>query len=143
MSRILGIDYGEKRVGVAVSDEAAEFAFPLEVLVNDKNIFEKLKKICQEKEIKEIVLGLPLDFQGRPTHATEGAEKFKIKLEQKLNLPVIFEDEVLTTKAAERPFQKKRFDSQRVRKQKTLPKIAASAAALILKTYLQRKKDIQ
>jgi len=116
MSRILGIDYGEKRVGVAVSDEAAEFAFPLEVLVNDKNIFEKLKKICQEKEIKEIVLGLPLDFQGRPTHATEGAE---------------------------RPFQKKRFDSQRVRKQKTLPKIDASAAALILKTYLQRKKDIQ
>ncbi|KKS58013.1 MAG: hypothetical protein UV22_C0008G0029 [Parcubacteria group bacterium GW2011_GWA2_42_35] len=67
----------------------------------------------------------------------------KIKLEQKLNLPVIFEDEVLTTKAAERPFQKKRFDSQRVRKQKTPPKIDASAAALILKTYLQRKKDIQ
>lgn len=140
MSRILGIDYGEKRVGAAVSDEAAEFAFPLEVLDNDKSIFEKLKKICREKEIKEIVLGLPLDFMGKPTHATAGAKKFKIKLEQELGLSVVFENETLTTKAAERLPPKKRFDSQRVRKQKTLPKIDASAAALILKTYLARKK---
>ncbi|MEK9209422.1 MAG: Holliday junction resolvase RuvX [Patescibacteria group bacterium] len=141
--RILGIDYGGKRVGVAVSDEAAEFAFPLEVLTNDKNIFNKLKKICLEKEIKKIILGLPLDFKNEPTHATQGAEKFKMKLEKELGLPVIFENETLTTKQAERlPEKKRRFDSLRIRRPKVQPKTDASAAALILKTYLERKKAV-
>ncbi len=127
--RILGIDYGSKRVGVAVSDEAATLAFPHEVFKNGKNLVKNIKEICQEKNISKIVLGESLDYKGRPNPVMVEIEKFKILLEKETGLPVVFETEVLTTKqaAASQPDSKK---------------LDASAAALILQTYLDKRKKM-
>ncbi len=127
--RILGIDYGSKRVGVAVSDEAAALAFPCEVFKNGKNLVKNIKEICQEKNISKIVLGESLDYKGRPNPVMVEIEKFKILLEKETGLPVVFETKVLTTKqaAASQPDSKK---------------LDASAAALILQTYLDKRKKM-
>lgn len=126
--RFLGIDYGTKKVGLAVSDEAATLAFPFKVLKNLRtyDVLRGVKKICEEKEISKIILGESLDYKGRPNPVMAEIEKFKILLEKEIGLLVIFETEVLTTKqaAASQPDNKK---------------LDASAAALILQSYLDRK----
>lgn len=122
--RILGIDFGEKRIGIAVTDEKGEFAFPYIVLENNKTVIEAIKKIIEKEKVKKIILGLPLDLKNKLTHATRGALKFKLELEKAIVVPVIFEKEFYTTKEAERT-------------QGKIKNIDASAAALILKHYLE------
>ena len=118
--RILGIDYGGKRVGIALSDENKKMAFPYAVLLNDKNIYVKIKRICEKENAEKIILGFPLALNNCETDATKPVWKFKLKLEKEIGLPVIFEKEFYTTKEAERV-------------QGKIKNIDASAAALNLK----------
>lgn len=120
--RILGIDYGEKRIGIALSDENKKMAFPYAVIVNDKNIYNEIRKICEKEKVEKIILGLPLALDNQDTDATKPSQNFKIRLEKKIEIPVIFEKEFYTTKEAERV-------------QGKIKNIDASAAALILKYY--------
>ena len=85
----MGIDFGEKRIGIALSDEDGEFSFPHSVLENSKNVVSKIKKVCQENNVGQIVIGLPLDFRNKPTDATEGAQNLKIRIEEEIKLPVL------------------------------------------------------
>jgi putative Holliday junction resolvase len=125
--RLIGIDYGNKRIGIALSDERGEFAFPFTVLENRDGITKKIKEICRDRKVTKIILGLPLDFKNQATDATAGAEKLKSELEKEINLPVIFENEIFTTREAERIQGKTK-------------KIDASAAALILKSYISHNQ---
>lgn len=125
--RLMGIDYARNKVGAAISDENQKMAFPLAVLTNDKKIIENIKKICREYNIEKIILGLPLDLANKPTDNTKPAENFKLKLEKELSIPVIFEKEFYTTKEAERV-------------QGMVEQIDASAAALILRHYIDKLK---
>lgn len=125
--RLMGVDYARNKVGIAISDETQKMPFPLTVLTNNKKIIENIKKICGEYNIKKIILGLPLDLKNQPTHNTKPAENFKLKLEKELIVPVIFEKEFYTTKEAERV-------------QGKVKNIDASAAALILKHYIDKLK---
>lgn len=124
--RMMGIDYGEKRIGIAISDENGRFAFPYSVVENDRKIIERIKKICQEKEVSKIVLGQSLDYKGQPNPIMEDIEKFKNNLGKEINLPVIYHPEVLTTREAERVQGESKM-------------IDASAAALILKSFIDKK----
>ncbi len=125
--RILGIDYGEKKIGIAISDENAKFAFPNTVIDNTSisNVLKTIKIICDKNNIGKIVIGQSLDFKGQPNPIMKRIEKFKTFLEERLNLPLEFENEVLTTKQAERSMGKSE-------------KTHSSAAALILQSYLDR-----
>ncbi len=125
--RILGIDYGEKKIGIAISDENAKFAFPNTVIDNTSisNVLKTIKIICDKNNIGKIVIGHSLDFKGQPNPIMKRIEKFKTFLEERLNLPLEFENEVLTTKQAERSMGKSK-------------KTHSSAAALILQSYLDR-----
>jgi putative Holliday junction resolvase len=64
--RLMGIDYGEKRIGIALSDESGGFAFAHSVIANNKNAIKKIKKICEENNVRGIVLGKSVDYQGQP-----------------------------------------------------------------------------
>lgn len=125
--RFLGIDYGEKKIGLAISDETAKFAFPHGILNNTsaKSVLSAIKKIIDKEKISRIVLGQSLDFKGRPNLIMKRAERFKILLEKNFQIPVEYENETLTTKQAERVAGKNE-------------KIHASAAALILQGYLDK-----
>lgn len=126
MSRLLGIDYGAKRIGLAITDEKRQFAFPYDVIENNKRTMAKISQIIKEKNIKKIVLGLPLSIEHRPQNPIlKSAQKFKKELEESLKIKVDFESEVFSTKAAERI-------------QGRHAKIDASAASLILESYLRR-----
>lgn len=125
--RLMGIDYGEKRIGIALSDENAQFAFPHSVVGNDKNTVKKIKKICGENKVNKIILGQSLDYKKLPNLIMEKTDKFKVVLEKEIGLEVVYQWEVLTTKEAERVQGKHK-------------KIDASAAALILKSFIESRK---
>ncbi|MEW5907820.1 MAG: Holliday junction resolvase RuvX [Patescibacteria group bacterium] len=126
----MGIDYGEKRIGIALSDENASFAFAHNVLENNKNVIRKIKKICKENNVRKIILGESIDYNGRPNPIMEKIEKFKILLKKETNLPIEYQTEILTTQEA-RHFQKRS------------KKIDASAAALILRSFIEKKKMLK
>jgi len=128
--RLLGIDYGEKKIGVAISDESGKFAFPFAVVDNKSasRVLNEIKKIIDGKEVVKIVLGQSLTFKLQPNPIMKRIDKFKSFLEERLNIPVEYENEILTTKQAERTMSKDE-------------KIHASAAALILQSHLDRNKN--
>ncbi len=125
--KYLGIDYGVKRVGIAVSDDSGGLAFAKTVLENDKQLLKNVLKICREEKIEKVILGESLDFSGQPNVIMKGILEFKKKLIEN-NLKVYLEPEFLTSAEAERIQGKN-------------DKLDASAAALILKSYLGKQKQ--
>ncbi|MEI7462874.1 MAG: RuvX/YqgF family protein [Candidatus Taylorbacteria bacterium] len=125
--RILGIDYGSKRVGVAVSDEKREFALPVSVILNTPTLLKEIEKIAVGHETKEIVIGESRDYKGEPNEIMLDSIDLKAKLE-KDGFTVYFELEFMSSIQAERWQGKNSL-------------IDASAAAIILQSYLDREKN--
>ncbi|MBX4210876.1 Holliday junction resolvase RuvX [Candidatus Parcubacteria bacterium] len=125
--RYLGIDYGSKRVGIALSDESGEFSIPHSVLKNDKELSETIAHICKENHVTEIIIGESLDYNKKPNPIMKKITAFKIELEEKLKLPVHLEPEFMTSQEA-----------AHIQGHNSLTD--ASAAALILKSYLDKQK---
>ncbi|OGD67309.1 hypothetical protein A2442_00895 [Candidatus Campbellbacteria bacterium RIFOXYC2_FULL_35_25] len=137
--KYLGIDYGLKNVGIAISDEGGKMAFPKVVLDNDENLFSKIKQICEEEKVGGIVIGESLNFKGELNPIMKQIISFKEKLEKETTLPTYFQKELFTSAEAERTQgQNLRNIRKGERKEKTvsLKKNDASAAALILRSYL-------
>ena len=130
--RILGIDYGTKRIGLAVSDENERLAFPKEIVKNNGELFGKIGAILAKERISGIVVGESLDFAGLPNALMKEIEFFIARLERKFKISVHREKEFLTSVEARRygdPLQSDQVD--------------ASAAALILQRYLDKKNQLK
>jgi putative Holliday junction resolvase len=125
--KVMGIDFGTKRVGVALSDEHASFAFPHSVMQNDEMLLKNVLALARSEGAAKIVMGESNDYRGVPNAIMKDVEAFKQRLEKEGNMDVILEPEFLTSAEAER-LQGKH------------DKLDASAAALILKSYLDRLK---
>ncbi len=121
--KYLGIDYGEKRVGVSISDEFNRIAFPLKVINNSDKIIFDIIKICEENKIGEIVVGESKDYKGTDNEIMKEINLFVDELKKNLELPVSFHPEFMTSMEAERLQGKNEM-------------LDASAAAIILKNYL-------
>ena len=124
--RILGIDYGSKRIGLALSDEGRQFAMPLIVLNSTKNLLDEVLKIAKEKETTEIVMGESKNYKGEANVIMSESLEFKKQLETN-GLTVYLEPEFMTSANAER-FQGKH------------DMLDASAAALILQSFLDKER---
>jgi putative holliday junction resolvase len=125
--RILGIDYGEKRIGLAISDESQTLAREL-VILSPKEFYESIHEIIHEHQITKIVLGWPLNMGGKETKKTKEVESFKLKVERMTNVKVEKIDERLTSKMAKKlPGGKKDIDSL--------------AAQIILQNFLDKTKN--
>lgn len=126
----LGVDYGTKRVGIAISDEGGQLAFPYKVIdsakMQPKDVAGAVGQICQEKAIKLVVLGESKNFKGEDNTVMQYIKECGDELTQ-LGLEVSFEPEWFSTQEAER-FQGKKDD------------IDSSAAAVILQSFLDRRK---
>ncbi len=140
--KILGIDYGTKRIGLAISDENHTLAFPKEILLNDANTFQKLGEIIKKENIGEIVIGESVDFSGKLNALSARIEVFILELREKFKLPVHKQKEFLTSVEARRSKNDKASLSQSQAhskvKQIKSGRIDASAAALILQRYLDK-----
>lgn len=141
--KILGIDYGTKRIGLAISDENGTLAFPKEILLNDKNTFKNLARILEEEKIGEIVVGESVDFSGQLNALQARIEVFILELKEQFNLPIHTQKEFLTSVEARKSAMGKNTlrSSQAHSKIKQIKsgRIDAQAAALILQRYLDKK----
>ncbi|MFH1200952.1 MAG: Holliday junction resolvase RuvX [bacterium] len=140
--RFLGIDYGTKRIGVAVSDEKHTLAFPKEIILNDLHTFKKISDLIKKEKVGEIVVGESVDFSGRLNVLSGRIEVFILELKERFKLPVHKQKEFLTSVEAKRsPNGKKdlsRTQAHSKLKQIKSGHIDASAAALILQRYLDK-----
>ena len=123
--RFVGIDYGTKRVGLALSDESGTMAFPHAVIPNDRNLLKTLVALIEEKGVEAIVVGHSLDLSGNPNKLHTHVESFIQDLTLETGLPVHLEPEQYTTQEARRVQGKNNLTD-------------ASAATLILNSYLQK-----
>lgn len=96
----LGLDVGERRIGIARVNSIAQIAEPLVVLINDSYFRNKLEALIAQYSIDIIVVGLPRNMQGEKTKQTESVEKFVNNNLNAIGVPIIFQDETLSTVVA-------------------------------------------
>lgn len=139
MGRVLGLDLGDRRIGIAMSDATRTLASGRDVYQRrslDEDL-EHLEKLVKEESISEIVLGLPCNMDGTLGERAQKTLRFKALLEEKLKLPVVLFDERLTTEEAERVLLS--ADVSRKKRKRVIDQLAA---VIILQRYLdQREKS--
>lgn len=139
--RKLGIDYGDARVGIAITDELGITAQGLETIHhkgNDKIVLKRLEEIVNEYKIDTIVIGMPINMNGTKTERVEVTEKFIHKLKCKFNkIKIDSIDERLTTVAAHKTMNY--LDIDKTKKKNIVDTISA---VYILETYMNRLKNI-
>ena len=123
----LGVDFGSKRIGLAVSDASGSFAMPLKVLENSEATVFEIWKICAERKIGMVVVGESRNFKMEENEIMKEAKIFVESLKEKAGLSVVTHPEFLTSAEAEKIQGKNDM-------------LDASAAAIILKSYLDSNK---
>jgi putative Holliday junction resolvase len=138
--RVLGLDLGEKRIGLAVSDDEGRIAFPAGFLERKgrRRDFAALRTLVRERGIESAVVGWPLHMSGRRGPEAEAAERFARELSLALEIPVELLDERWTSVAAERALQE---TGRRVKQRKGRGEVDAIAATLLLATHLDRCRN--
>lgn len=133
--RLLGVDYGDARVGVALSDELGLTAQALEVIDvrRTADVAARIAEIARGNGVTRIILGYPLNMNGTAGFRAEKTVAFAARLEAATELPVILVDERLSTASAQRALIS--GDVSRKKRKRVVDKVAA---ALILQTYLDR-----
>jgi len=133
MPRTLGVDYGERRVGLAVSDELGMMALPLDILTvqSSRQVIGDVLRLCHEKQVAVIVVGLPLNMDGSRGPAAETVERFVRELRRLGKLPVEVWDERMSSRQVERMLID--ADVSRAKRKGIVDKLAAQ---VILQSYL-------
>ncbi len=138
--KIMGVDHGEKRIGLAVSDPAGTLARPLGVIDHVSRAFDAAQVATQaaEQSVELIVVGQSFDEEGRPNQAGRSAQRFAEALKTQTTLPIVLWDESMSTADA-RQF---RIQMGASRKKRT-GHLDEAAAAVILQSYLDAQRDEQ
>lgn len=136
MARVIGIDYGTKRVGIAVTDPLQIVASGLDTIPTDKAL-QFLKEYCEKEEVEAIALGLPKRLNDEDTHSTPFVLEFQQKLQEMLpTIPVHLVDERYTSKIAMETMIRGGMKKKDRQKKENLDKVSA---AVILQSYLDSK----
>ena len=137
MPRTLGVDYGERRAGLAISDELGLLALPLDILPvqSIKQVIRDVLRLCQEKQVAAIVVGLPLNMDGSRGPAVEAVERFVLELRRQGDLPVEVWDERMSSRQVERMLIDS--DVSRAKRKGIVDKLAAQ---VVLQSYLDAQE---
>ena len=140
--RILGLDYGEKTVGVAVSDELMLTAQNLETIERKeenklRKTLRRIEELTEEYHVEKIVLGLPLNMDDTESEQTRKTLEFKEMLERRTGLPIILQDERLTSVEAAEILKESGIRNKKERK----TYIDKVAAGFILQDYLNEREN--
>lgn len=132
----MALDIGERRIGVALSDETATIAQPLTVLerIGTAKDVERIAQIVKQHAVAEMVVGLPVTLRGEQAQAAQKVQAFLAHLRHTLDIPVVLVDERLSTAEADR-----RMREADVRRGARRGKVDAVASALILERYLSQR----
>ena len=137
--RIMGLDYGSKTIGVAISDALGLTAQPLETIERSgenklRRSLARIAEIVREKDIKKIVVGLPINMDGRSGERAALTLEFVEKLKLRVDIPIVMQDERLTTVEADEI-----LDESGVKRQDRKQFIDQIAAGIILKEYMEKE----
>jgi len=133
MGRIAAIDYGLKRIGIAISDEGKKIAFPLETVPGGKGAIEHIQKALNKRDVELILVGFPLLMSGQEGEMALLVKKFAADLELALQIPCLLIDERLSSKQADRSMKEIHLN----RKERT-EKMDTAAASFLLQSFLDR-----
>ena len=137
--RHLGVDYGSKKIGLALSDEAGTMGFPHAIVPHTPRLFDEVCSLIEREHVGAVIIGDSRNLAGSENEIAKDARSFGEQLSETLKIPVFFESEVFTSAEARRAHErtgKSRAPPRRVA-------VDASAAALILTSYLSRKNHEQ
>lgn len=139
--RILGLDFGSKTVGVAVSDPTGLIATGLEIIRREKETklrrtYARIEELCTEYGVEKIVLGLPLNMNGTEGERVIKTKAFAEDIERRTGLPIVFVDERLTTVEADELMM-----DLGIRREERKAHVDRIAAAYILQTYLDSIRE--
>jgi putative Holliday junction resolvase len=126
--RTLGIDFGSKRIGIALSDETGQFALPYSVVSNGPQALTEIQEICALNNVSTIVIGESKNFDGKENPIMNEIHEFIEKLKEHVSFPIILHPEFMTSAQAEHIQGKNDM-------------LDASAAAVILGSYLDMKQN--
>ncbi len=135
MGRIAAIDFGLKRIGIALSDAGKKIALPLTTVEGGKKAIENIAQALHNKDVELILLGLPILMNGKKGDMAELVEKFGASLEAALKIPILFRDERLSSKQADTGLREISLN----RKERSA-KIDVTAATFLLQTYLDQHR---
>jgi putative holliday junction resolvase len=138
--RILAVDPGQKRIGLAVSDPFGNFAVGLDTLANGpgQTPLNQLTAICQQYAVSQIVVGLPLHMNGDEGESARLAREFAETLQTAVNIPVELMDERLTSRVAAQSLREQGIQSSKKRKTGIIDQ---AAAMRLLQDYLDRRAN--
>lgn len=125
--RLIGIDYGSKRVGIALGDSEIGMAFPNCVLPSDDKLLEKILEIVTKEKAELVVLGESKDYHGNDNVITSAIRRFKEDFEKISSVPVVYEPEFMTS-----------LEASRIQGEGEM--LDASAASIILQSYMDKNK---
>ena len=143
MGKILGIDHGSVRIGIALSDESLTIAFGRDVLPNDKKLVDKLKEIILDENVSQVIIGYPLSLNGKKTNQTEVVESFARLLRASFSvspfgdIKISMWDERFTSKMAADSMIESGMKKKKRRNKSNLDIISA---AIMLQSYLDSLK---
>jgi putative Holliday junction resolvase len=135
-SRLMGIDYGEKRIGIALSDPLFTFAYPFITLQNDSSFLNKLSRIIEEKKVNKIILGLPSSRFKSSKELSLKVLKLKSEIETKNEIEVELWDEEFSSDIAKEKVIESVSKKSKRKKKDLLDRLSA---AVILQEYLDTK----
>ena len=129
--RVIGIDWGARRTGIAITDESREFVFvrPVVVALNSDDLVEKITQIINSENVSGVVVGLPLRMDGTESDTTQNVRAFASALEKNLGVPICMLDETLSSASAQE-------DMGRVRRVDIKQKLDSESARVILENAL-------
>ncbi|MBC8416326.1 MAG: Holliday junction resolvase RuvX [Candidatus Cloacimonetes bacterium] len=133
--RIMGIDHGAVRIGIAISDPMQIIARPYKVIINNDGLLDEITSIIKKENIGKIIIGLPLNLAGQDTQKTKEVRDFAEKLKKDISIPVILWDERYTTVEANEALQEMGYNIHESKD--VIDKVAAS---LILRNYLENSE---
>jgi len=132
--RYLAIDYGDKHTGLAICDPAETIASPFVVIEGQKDLIKKITDIVRSENVEAVVLGLPLNMDDSQGFQAEQVFQFAERLKTHLQIPIHFQDERLSSFAAEKKLAPAEFTRKKKKK-----RLDAIAAAEILEAFLEQK----
>jgi putative holliday junction resolvase len=133
--RYLGIDFGSKRVGLALSDEAGVMGFPHSILSNSPRLIDEVCALISKERVGAVVVGESRDLSGADNPIAADARAFGARIAERTGVPVAYESEVFTSEEARQVHHKE----EKSRAPQKREHIDDSAAAIILTSYLSRK----
>ena len=139
--RTLAIDYGERRIGLALSDAGGRLASPLVVLTGGpgEQVQRQISRVIEEEAVERLVVGLPLNMDGTTGPSARAAAEWARRLARQVNLPLFFVDERLSSFEAEQQLRDRKREGEKLTRKRRKEQMDALAAAQFLQAFLDGK----